>query len=96
MLDKIKQLGELNKMRAQAVRIQKQLKKEEVEMEEKGVKVVVTGDQKVKELEIDGMVNKQVVDVINKALKKSQKVAAQKLQEMSGGLMGMMKGMAQG
>ncbi len=93
MFDKFKQLAELNKMRAQAVKIQKELKKEEIEMVDEGVKVVVTGDQKIKELEIDGMVNNKAVDVINKAIKKSQEVAAKKLQDMSGGLTGMLKGM---
>jgi len=93
MLDKFKQLGELNKMRAQAVKIQKELKKEEIEVIENGVRVVVTGDQKIKILEIDGMADNRVPDVVNKAIKKSQQVAAKKLQEMSGGLTGMMKGM---
>ncbi len=93
MFDKLKQLGELNKMRAQAVKIQKKLKKEEIEIEEGGVRIVVSGDQKVKELEINGMTNKKTVEVINKAIEKSQKLAAKKLQEMSGGLTGMMKGM---
>ena len=93
MFDKFKQLGELNKMRAQAVKIQKELKKEEIEVMENGVKVVVTGDQKIKILEIDGMADNRVPHVVNKAIKKSQQVAAKKLQEMSGGLTGMMKGM---
>ena len=93
MFDKFRKLGELNKMRAQAVKIQKELKKEEIEVMENGVKVVVTGDQKIKILEIDGMADNRVPDVVNKAIKKSQKVAAKKLQEMSGGLTGMMKGM---
>lgn len=80
-------------MRAQAVKIQKELKKEEIEVMENGVRVVVTGDQKIKILEIDGMADNRVPEVINKAIKKSQQVAAKKLQEMSGGLTGMMKGM---
>jgi DNA-binding protein YbaB len=93
MFDKFKQLAELNKMRAQAVKIQKELKKEEIELDEGGVKVVVSGDQKIKTLTIDGMVNNRAVEVINKAIKKSQEMAAKKLQEMSGGLTGMLKGM---
>ena len=93
MFDKLKQLGELNKMRAQAVKIQKELKKQEIEIEEGGVRIVVSGDQKVKELEVNGMTNQKTVEVINKAIEKSQKMAAQKLQAMSGGLTGMMKGM---
>jgi len=93
MFDKFKQLAELNKMRAQAAKIQKELKKEEIELNEDGVKVIISGDQKLKSLEIDGMINKRAVEVINKAIKKSQQAAAKKLQEMSGGLTGMLKGM---
>jgi len=93
MFDKFKQLAELNKMRAQAVKIQKELKKEQIELNEEGIKVVVSGDQKIQQLEIDGMVNNKAVEVINKAIKKSQEVAAKKLQQMSGGLMGMLRGM---
>lgn len=93
MFDKLKQLGELNKMRSQAVKIQKQLKDEILEVEENGVKVVISGDQKLQSLEIDGMTEERLVEAINKAIKKSQEIAAKKLQEMSGGLTGMLKGL---
>lgn len=92
--DKFKQVGQqagqLKKMRDQAVQMQKQLQQEKIEVEESGVKVVMTGDQKVESIMIDGEYQERLVDVINKAVKKSQKVAAKKLQEMSGGLRGMM------
>ncbi len=92
MFDKVKQLGQLKKMRDQAMAIQKQLAAEELVIEEDGVKIVITGDQKLKSLEIDGMTNDRVLDLINKAIKKSQELAAKKLAEMSGGLTGMLKG----
>ena len=92
MFDKVKQLGQLKKMRDQAMAIQKQLSAEELVIEEDGVKIVITGDQKLKSLEIDGMTNDRVLDLINKAIKKSQELAAKKLAEMSGGLTGMLKG----
>ena len=92
MFDKIKQLGQLKKMRDQAMAIQKQLAAEELVIEEDGVKIVITGDQKLKSLEIDVMTNDRVLDLINKAIKKSQELAAKKLAEMSGGLTGMLKG----
>lgn len=88
--DKFKQLGELKKMRDQAVQIQKALAVLDVTVEERGVRVVMTGDQKIKELTVQGISNQILIDVLNKALKDSQKVAAKKLQEMSGGLMGML------
>jgi len=92
MFDKVKQLGQLKKMRDQAMAIQKQLSAEELVIEEDGVKIVTSGDQKLKSLEIDGMTNDRVLDLINKAIKKSQELAAKKLAEMSGGLTGMLKG----
>ena len=88
--DKIKQLGELKKMRDQAMQIQRQLAAEEIVVEENDVRIVVTGDQKIKELEVKGISNKVLIEVINKAMKKSQQVAAKKLQEMSGGLGGLL------
>ena len=90
--DKLKQLGELKKMRDQAVQIQRQLAAEEIVVEEKDIRVVIAGDQKIKELKVKGIGNDTLVEVLNKALKKSQQVAAKKLQEMSGGLGGLLGG----
>jgi DNA-binding protein YbaB len=92
MFDKVKQLAQLKKMRDQALAIQKQLAAEEIELTEDNIHIVITGDQKFKLLEIDGLTNERVVEMINKAIKKSQEVAAKKLAEMSGGLSGMLKG----
>lgn len=90
VFDKLKQLGELKKMRDQAMQIQKALAEERIEVEEQGIKVVMTGDQKVEEITIDGQGQNRLIDVLNKAIKRSQEVAAQKLQEMSGGLGGLL------
>ncbi len=87
---KMNQLGELKKMRDQALQIERQLAAEEVVVEEQGVKVVISGDQKIKTLEVQGLSNQILVDVLNKAIKKSQEIAAKKLQEMSGGLSGLL------
>lgn len=92
MFDKVKQLAQLKKMRDQAMAIQKQLAAEEIELNEDNIKIVISGDQKIKSLEIDGLTNERVVEMINKAVKKSQEMAAKKLAEMSGGLSGMLKG----
>jgi DNA-binding protein YbaB len=93
MLDKLKQLGDLKKMRDQAVQIQKQLAQEEILVEEGDVRVVITGDQKIKEFSVKGLSSQVAVDALNKAIQKSQQVAAKKLQEMSGGLGGLLGGM---
>ena len=92
MFDKVKQLAQLKKMRDQAIAIQKQLAQEEIEINEDNIRIVISGDQKIRLLEIDGLTNDRAVEMINKAIKKSQEVAARKLAEMSGGLSGILKG----
>ena len=84
------QIGELKKMRDQAMQIQKQLQAEEITVEKKGVKVVMTGDQKLKDLESNGKNDSDIKEAINEAIKKSQEVAAKKLQQMTGGLGGLL------
>lgn len=94
MFDNLKQgvgqLNDLRKMRDQAMQIQRQLAAEEVVLEERGVRVVMTGDQKIKELTVTGVANQILVDVLNKAIRRSQEIAAKKLQQMSGGLGGLL------
>jgi len=84
------QLGDLKKMRDQAVALQRQLAAEEVIVEEQGIRVVISGDQKIKELSIQGTSNQVLVDVLNKAIRRAQELAAKKLQEISGGLSGIL------
>lgn len=88
MFDKFKKVGELKKLRDQAVALKKVLVAEIVTVEESGVRVVISGDQKFKEVSINGEVNKALINALNKAIKKSQKVAAKKLQSLGGGLGG--------
>ncbi len=90
--DKFQQLKDLKKMRDQAMTIQRELAAEEIVVEEEEVKVVISGDQKIKELSVKGVENQTLVDILNKAIKKSQEVAAKKLQEMGGGLGGLLGG----
>jgi hypothetical protein len=72
------------KMLAQAYKLKKAVEAEIIEMEENGIKIQVTGDQKVKFLSVNGFENKMLVEVINKTLKKSQEAAARKMKEMGG------------
>ena len=96
MFDKFKQMGQqvgqLKQIRDQAIQMQKQLQAEVIEMEENGIRVVMTGDQKVVTVTIDGKYEERLVKVLNDAIKKSQQVAAKKLQEMSGGIKGLLGG----
>lgn len=72
------------KMLAQAYKLKKAVEAEVVEIEENGIKIKVSGDQKIKDLSINGMENKVLVEVINKAMKKSQEVAAKRMKDMGG------------
>ena len=77
-------------MRDEALRIQRELAAEKIEIEEDDIKIVVSGDQKVQSLEIQGEAQSRLIEVLNKALKRSQEVAARKVQQMSGGLSGLL------
>lgn len=84
------QLGELKKMRDQAMKIQKELQAEEVSVEKNGVEIVVTGDQRLKEIKTNGRSDNDIKEAVNEAIKKSQEVAAKKLSQMQGGLAGLL------
>ena len=83
------QLGELKKMRDQAMAIQKQLKLEEIEINKHGVFVRISGDQEIREIRSNGKSDNDIKGAVNEAVKKSQEVAAKKLQEMTGGMGGL-------
>lgn len=79
MLNPFKAFGDIKKMQ----KMQSDLQKEEVMVEKNGVKVVLRGDQQVKEVVIDGVLENRVVEAINEAVKKTQELAARKLMEAS-------------
>lgn len=84
------QIGELKKMRDQAMQIQRLLAAEEVFVEKNGVEITITGDQKLKELNSNGKSDKDILEAVNEAVKKSQEIAAKKLSTMQGGLGGLL------
>lgn len=90
MFNPLQQLGELKKMRDQAMAIQKELQAEEVIVDSHGVHIVISGDQKIKTLETNGRSEDDVKEAVNEAIKKSQEVAAKKLSSMGGGLAGLL------
>lgn len=92
MMNPFSQLGELKKMRDQAMQIQKALQAEEVEVEKNGVRIIISGDQKIKSLESNGGSDNDIKDAVNEAVKKSQEIAAKKLSQMGGGLGGLLGG----
>ena len=90
MLNPFKGLGDINQMRKQAMELQKQLASEKVEVDENNVRVVMSGEQKILELEINDASDDTVKEKINKAIKQSQELAAKKLSSMTGGLQGLL------
>jgi DNA-binding protein YbaB len=86
LMDNMKQLGDLKKMRDQAMEVQKKLSGIKITVEHKGVTVVMTADQKL--ISIDGEQNfDKITDAVNEALKQSQKVAADEMKSLMGGMM---------
>lgn len=84
-MDNLKQLGDVKKMRDQAMAIQKKLADIKITVEHKGVVVQMTADQKV--VSISGVQDfDKITEAVNEALKQSQKVAAEEMKPMMGGL----------
>jgi hypothetical protein len=92
MVNPLKALGDMNDLRKKAQKMQQDLAAEEIKLEEGDIVVVITGDQKIKEFSVQGISSQEAIDVLNKAIKQSQELAANKLQEMTGGLGGMLGG----
>lgn len=88
----LSKLGDLNKLREQAMQMQKNLSAQVITVEENGVKVVITGDQKIVELTVQGIGNPVLNEVLNKSIRKSQELAAKELMNVSGGMGGLMGG----
>lgn len=92
MANPFKALGDLNKLRQQAKQMQDELANELITVEEGDIVVVISGDQKIKQFSVQGITSQEAIDALNKAIKKSQELAAKKLSSMTGGLGGMLGG----
>jgi DNA-binding protein YbaB len=78
------QLGELKKMRDQAMAMQRELQSEIVEVSKRGVYVKISGDQKIIEIKSNDKSDDDIREAVNEAIKKSQEIAAKKLKSMTG------------
>ncbi|MEK7177373.1 MAG: YbaB/EbfC family nucleoid-associated protein [Patescibacteria group bacterium] len=83
MLNPFGALGDLQKLQQQAQKMQAALQQEEVVIEKNGVKVIIRGDQIIESIEVDGIVENRIAEVVNEAVKKTQELAAKKLIEIS-------------
>ena len=86
-------MKDLYKMQKQAKAIKKDLKKIHIEAEENGVIVVVTGEQEIISIHIPdelmspeskGKLQKSIMEALQKAMKKSQAIAAEKMKVVMG------------
>ncbi len=83
------QARDMFRLQRQAKKIKKELKNIHVEAEAEGVKVVVNAEQEVMSIEIGEDVARERIpgllrDALNRAMKKAQVVAAQKMQGVMG------------
>ncbi|MBD3270801.1 hypothetical protein GF376_04710 [Candidatus Peregrinibacteria bacterium] len=92
MMDQMKKMMQLQK---KAKEIQNKLGNTHIEADEDNVTVIVNGKQEVVDVKIDGKSNPAIVKAFNKALKKSQEIAATEMKDVMGdlGLGGMEGGM---
>ncbi len=79
------QMKDLYKMQRDAKRIKSELKNIHVEAEAEGVKVVVSAEQEIISITIEESVPRErigslTIDALNRALKKAQLVAAERMQ----------------
>lgn len=81
----LKSLTDFQKMQQQAQKMQHALQQEELTIERNGIKIVIRGDQVIKEIYIDGVLENRLAEAINEAIKKTQELAAKKLIEISQG-----------
>lgn len=91
------QMGDMYKLQKEAKKIKKELAKTHIFSESNGVKVTVSGEQEVISIDIidEGMLSnkkaleKAILEATNKAFKKAQQVAAEKMKSVMGGFPGM-------
>lgn len=81
-------LRDLNKLRSQAGAMQKKLADEIITVEEGGVEIIINGNMEIQSVKIPDVENKEVLEsslknAVNSAIKKAQKLMAQKM--MGGG-----------
>lgn len=82
MLDKLKQLRELKK-------IQDDLGKERIEVEKRGIRVIINGKMEIEEIILNSELSKEdqekvLRDCVNEAMNKMKILMAQKVQQMPG------------
>jgi len=70
------------KMIADAYSLRKAIESEIVEVEENGIKIIIGGDLKIKEISLKNTKDNILKDVINNAIRKAQEMMVLKMKEM--------------
>jgi len=91
------QMGDMYKLQREAKKIKAELASTHISAECNGVKVVVNGEQEVLEVEFLEGVNmedkkkleKFVIEALNRAIKKAQMIAAERMKAVMGGFPGL-------
>ncbi|MFA9288517.1 MAG: YbaB/EbfC family nucleoid-associated protein [Weeksellaceae bacterium] len=83
MFNPLAGLGNLQKLQQRAQKMQASLQKQDLTVEKNGVIVKIRGDQKILDVEIDGVMENRVAEAVNEAIKKTQELAAKQLMSMS-------------
>ncbi len=86
MFSKLKQFKDL---RSQAKIMQNALAEEKIQLEHKGINIELNGNMEIIAIKIDENLDRDKIaenmrDAVNNAIKKAQKIMAQKMQEMGG------------
>lgn len=87
-------MGDMYKLQKEAKRLKAELAQTHISAEEPGLKVTVSGEQEIISIEIldqdlltdASKLSKGLVKVMNRAIKKAQQVAAEKMKPLMGGL----------
>ncbi|HSW96580.1 MAG TPA: YbaB/EbfC family nucleoid-associated protein [Candidatus Saccharimonadales bacterium] len=77
-------LGDKAKLIQEAMKMQKEIQKEQVTITKNNVEVTASGDQRIVSITTNGQSDDRIREAINEALKKSQEIAAKKIQQMGG------------
>ena len=82
MFNPFKAMGDLKDFQQKAQAMQQALAAEEVVVERNSVRIVMSGDQKVRSIEVDGVLENRIAEAFAEAIKKTQEIAARKLLQM--------------
>lgn len=77
------QPGDLRNLQEQAEKMQRMLQGENIVLQEPGIMISMSGDQKFQRVELDGVNDEGLVEALNEAVKQTQEIAAKKLIEIS-------------